>query len=127
MFRPDLYRLTDVKAEVEFFRQSAHAESALDRLQTIELQGIWDAVARLPTRYRLPLTLFHFDGLSHSKVAEALGVSESTARSLVTRARQKLQPMLAPYAAEVLPALEDVFKNRRLANPQCCISLTGSL
>lgn len=68
----------------------------------------------MPPRYRLPLTLFHLDGLSHAKVAEALGISVSTARSLVTRARQKLQPMLAPYAAEILPALEDVFKEQTI-------------
>ncbi len=110
VFRPDLYRSTNVETELELSRQSAHTESALARFEAIELrQRIWDAVARLPPRYRLPLTLFHLDGLSHSKVAEALGVSVSTARSLVTRARQKLQPMLASYAGEVLPALEDVF------------------
>ena len=87
----------------------------MERLEAIELrQRIWDAVARLPPRYRLPLTLFHLDGLSHVKVAEALGVSASTARSLVTRARQKLQPMLASYAAEVLPALEDVFREQTI-------------
>jgi RNA polymerase sigma factor (sigma-70 family) len=115
VFRPDLYRLTDVKTELELAAQSAHTESALDRLETIELrERIWDAVGRLPPRYRLPLTLFHFDGLSHNKVAEALGVSASTARSLVTRARQKLQPMLASYAAEVLPALEDVFREQTI-------------
>jgi len=50
------------------------------------------------------MTLFHLEGLSHSKVAEALGVPVSAARSLVTGGRQKLQPMLASYAAEVLPA-----------------------
>jgi RNA polymerase sigma factor (sigma-70 family) len=109
VFRPDLYRSTDVKTELELVGQSAQAESAFDRLEAIELQQrVWDAVARLPPRYRLPLTLFHLDGLSHAKVAQALAVSVSTARSLVTRARQKLQPMLASYAAEVLPALEDV-------------------
>jgi hypothetical protein len=113
VFRSDLYRLADAKAELELSGQSAHIESAVERLEAIELrQRIWDAVARLPPRYRLPLTLFHLDGLSHSKVAEALGVSVSTARSLVTRAWQKLQPMLASYAAEVLPALEDVFKEQ---------------
>lgn len=113
VFRPDVYRLTDAKAELDLGRQAAQTESALERLEAIELsQRIWDAVAQLPPRYRLPLTLFHFDGLSHSKVAEALGVQVSTARSLVTRARQKLQPMLARYAAEVLPALEDVFREQ---------------
>ena len=115
VFRPDLYRLTDVKTEFELSGQSSHSESAFDRLAAIEFrQRIWDAVARLPPRYRLPLTLFHLDGLSHNKVAEALGVSVSTARSLVTRARQKLQPMLAHYAAEVLPALEDVFTEQAI-------------
>jgi RNA polymerase sigma-70 factor (ECF subfamily) len=89
VFRPDLYRLTDVKTESELFGQPAHAESAFDRLEALELrQRVWDAVARLPPRYRLPLTLFHLEGLSHGKVAEALGVSVSTVRSLVTRARQ---------------------------------------
>jgi RNA polymerase sigma factor (sigma-70 family) len=113
VYRPDLYRLPDEKRELELSAQSAHVESAVERLEAIELrQRIWDAVGQLPPRYRLPLKLFHLDGLSHSKVAEALGVPVSTARSLVTRARQKLQPMLASYAAEVLPALEDVFREQ---------------
>src|SRR5262249_8087337 len=113
VFRPDLYRLPDVKTESQLSGQSAHSESALEKLQVIEMrQRIWDAVGRLPPRYRLPLTLFHLDGLSHSKVAEALGVPVSTVRSLVTRARQKLQPMLSAYAAEVLPALEDIFREQ---------------
>src|SRR5215471_1370579 len=56
-FRPDLYRLPDVKTELELSGQSAHSESALEKLQAIEMrQRIWDAVGRLPPRYRLPLT-----------------------------------------------------------------------
>lgn len=110
VFRPDLFRLTGVQTALELDAQPAHTESALARIEAIELQQrIWDAVARLPPRYRLPLTMFHLDGLSHSKVADALGVPVSTVRSLVTRARQKLQPMLASYAAEFLPTIDDVF------------------
>lgn len=119
-FRPDLYRSASAEAEAELSRQSAPAEAAsgVKRLEALELrERIWAAVARLPPRYRLPLTLFHLDGLSHARVAAALGVSESTARSLVTRARQKLQPMLAAYAADVLPALEDVFREQSPAKP----------
>ena len=115
VFRADLYRSVDDNTEFELAAQSAPIESAFEQLQAIELQQrVWQAVDRLPPRYRLPLTLFHLDGLSHSKVAKALGVSVSTARSLVTRARQKLQPMLASYAGEVLPALEDVFREQTL-------------
>jgi RNA polymerase sigma factor (sigma-70 family) len=113
-FRPDLYRLADAETELVFFSQPANTTTALEALETIELrQRVWDAVARLPPAYRLPLALFHLDGLSHAKVADAMGVGESTVRSLVTRARRKLAPMLASYAAEVLPALQDV-----LADPE---------
>ena len=109
VFRPNLYRSADDNVDI------ADSESAFDHLAAVELrQRVWDAVGRLPARYRLPLTLFHLDGLSHRKVAEALGVPVSTARSLVTRARQKLQPMLAEFAAEVLPAMEDVFREQTM-------------
>ena len=112
-FRPDLYRLPNVETEFELFEYPAHIEPVLARLESIEVrQRVWDAIARLPPLYRLPLTMFHFDGLRHAKVAEALSVSESTVRSLVTRARKKLAPMLAPFAAEILPALEDVLRGQ---------------
>jgi RNA polymerase sigma factor (sigma-70 family) len=115
VFRPDLYRSSDIGTELELSGEPTRSESALTRLEEIELrQRVWDAVARLPPRYRLPLTMFHLDGLSHRKVAEALGVPESTVRSLVTRARQKLQPMLASYAVGVLPALEDMLKEQKV-------------
>lgn len=114
-FRPDLYRLADREAELTLFATSASSESALQAMESIELrQKVWDAISTLPPRYRLPLTMFHMDGLSHRKVGEAIGVAESTARSLVTRARQRLEPVLAGYAAEVLPALQDVLKEQDL-------------
>jgi RNA polymerase sigma factor (sigma-70 family) len=117
VFRPGIYRSSDGKNNPELIGQPARTESALARLEAIELrQRIWDAVARLPPKYRLPLTLFHFDGLSHAKVAEALGVPVSTVRSLVTRARQKLQPMLASYAEELFPAFEDLLQEQAAGN-----------
>ncbi|HEX7289347.1 MAG TPA: sigma-70 family RNA polymerase sigma factor [Candidatus Angelobacter sp.] len=117
-FRPDLYRLADTRAELDLLAKPAEAESALARLERIELQQrVWDAVARLPARYRVPLAMFHLDGLSHARVGQALGVPESTVRSLVTRAREKLRPMLSRYAAEILPALEDVLKEQETRRP----------
>jgi RNA polymerase sigma-70 factor, ECF subfamily len=75
--------------------------SALDRLAEQEtVRRVLDALDRMPARYRVPLTLYHLDGLSHPKVAAALGVPESTVRSLVARARRKLARLLT-HTAEV--------------------------
>jgi Sigma-70, region 4 len=63
------------------------------------------------------LTFFHLDGLSHARVAEALSMPVSTVRSLVTRARRKLQPLLASYATELLPVLEDVLEEQKIRRP----------
>lgn len=55
---------------------------------------IASALAQLPPRYRVPITMYHFDGLSHAQVAAALGERPATVRSLVARARQRLAILL---------------------------------
>jgi RNA polymerase sigma-70 factor (ECF subfamily) len=78
--------------------------SPLDRVEQGEVVGrVLAALERMPARYRVPLTLYHIDGLTHAKVARALGVPESTVRSLVARARQKLARLLvhAPEARDM--------------------------
>lgn len=99
-FRPDIYRST---GEDVFAEQHDPAPSALRQIEKEEIvDGVREAVRNLPERYRLPLTLYHLDGLSHSKVADALHLPESTVRSLTTRARQQLEPLL-----------QDVFEEQR--------------
>ena len=68
----------------------------LQRLEHREVVSrVLAALERLPARYRVPLTLYHIDGLTHAKVARTLGVPETTVRSLVARARRKLAHLLA--------------------------------
>jgi len=70
--------------------------SPLERLERVEVaQRVMAAMDRLPARYRVPLALYHIDGLSHAKVARTLGVPEGTVRSLVARARRKLSRVLS--------------------------------
>ena len=70
--------------------------SPLQRLEREEVVNrVLAALERLPARYRVPLTLYHIDGLTHAKVARTLGVPEATVRSLVARARRKLASLLA--------------------------------
>ena len=74
-------------------------DGALSPLQRIEQNEVAAhvraALERMPARYRVPLTLYHIDGLSQAKVARTLGVPEATVRSLVARARKKLARLLA--------------------------------
>jgi len=70
--------------------------SPLQRLEHGEVVSrVLAALERLPARYRVPLTLYHIDGLTHAKVARTLGVPEATVRSLVARARRRLARLLA--------------------------------
>jgi RNA polymerase sigma factor (sigma-70 family) len=121
-FRPERWRTTDV-AEAAGAPGDVPTAAAdpLTHLEREELaERVRAAVRALPERYRRPLTLYHLDGVRHARIAEALGVTESTARSLVTRARQRLRADLAEYAAH-RPAMrhadstvdpDDVFAER---------------
>jgi RNA polymerase sigma-70 factor (ECF subfamily) len=50
-------------------------------------------VASLPEKYRVPLTLHYLKGMKFREIGEALDIEETTARSLVHRARAKLLAM----------------------------------
>jgi hypothetical protein len=78
-------------------------------------EAVQRAIASLPAKYRLPLTMFHLDGLSYQKVADFLDVPLGTAKSLISRAREKLRLALgAYYAEEIAPAVQEVFNEHRL-------------
>jgi RNA polymerase sigma factor (sigma-70 family) len=112
-FRPDLYRgWTDADEMVNASRD----RSPLDHLLHSEMvQRVGAALEALPPRYRVPIRLYHLDGLSHAKIAEALGVPVATVRSLVARARRKLAPLLAEYAPEATLQTPEVFEEQVVA------------
>ncbi|HEY9225739.1 MAG TPA: sigma-70 family RNA polymerase sigma factor, partial [Gemmatimonadaceae bacterium] len=98
---------------------NAAAPDASDRaVEHAELvERVTRALASLPPRYRTPLRLYHLDGLSHERVAEALGIPVTTVRSLVHRARRKLAKLLADdslpnteHLASGVWHLEDLFE-----------------
>ena len=68
------------------------AAVALDRMSADELVAHIEA---LPEGYRLVFNLVAVEGYSHAEAAEALGITVSTSRSQLTRARATLQRRLA--------------------------------
>ena len=57
------------------------------------------AVAALPERFRVVLTLRDLDGLSGEEVCNALQITESNQRVLLHRARSRVRALLEPYLA----------------------------
>lgn len=108
-FRPNLYRGWDGSDDVA----AAAGPSPLDRVLQAEMaERVAAALNALPPRYRVPVRLYHLDGLSHAKIAAALDVPVATVRSLVARARRKLVPLLAAYAPDGARTIGEVFEER---------------
>ena len=56
--------------------------------------GVLEAVLALPERYRAPVHLFYYEGLSTAEIAAVLGKSEGAVRTRLSRARGKLRELL---------------------------------
>lgn len=64
---------------------------ALDRLNADDLLKLIDT---LPDGYRIVFNMYAIEGYDHSEIARVLGISESTSRSQLARARAILQKLL---------------------------------
>jgi RNA polymerase sigma-70 factor (ECF subfamily) len=57
-------------------------------------------VATLPQGYRRVFVLHDIQGLKHSEIAEALGITEGASKSQLHRARAQLRQKLGPYVED---------------------------
>ena len=113
--RPGLFQQMGSPADLDQLQLpqlEAPPQEVLEQMETAE--AVLRAVAALPAKYRIPLTMFHLDGLSYQKVAEFLDVPLGTAKSLIHHAKRLLKPALAAYAPEVWPMVEEVFHEHKL-------------
>lgn len=60
-------------------------------------EALGRALAELPERRRLAVTLFDGEGYAHDEIADLLGVPAGTVRSDVYHGRRALRAALAPY------------------------------
>lgn len=68
---------------------------ATDEADLGELRSVLDLeVDRLPSRFRAPVVLCYFEGLTHDQAAERLGCPVGTVRSRMSRAREILRSRL---------------------------------
>ncbi|MCU0339282.1 MAG: sigma-70 family RNA polymerase sigma factor [Spirosomaceae bacterium] len=84
-------RQIEVELDAPEAQKAANVEWADAALDASELLTI---VAKLPTGYRTVFNLYAIEGYSHAEIAEQLGITESTSKSQLHRARGLLQEML---------------------------------
>lgn len=87
------YENDDDGAAVEIPDTVSQPDIVLENKQAREL--IIEAVKALPEKHREIIVLRDFEDLSYDQIAEALGISEGTVKSRLSRARMKLQALLA--------------------------------
>jgi len=65
-----------------------------------EVEGgeVFSKVMDLPTKYRIVVVLYYFEGLNTVEIAEILDIKESTVRTRLCRARDKLKKILTEEA-----------------------------
>ncbi|MBT33775.1 MAG: RNA polymerase [Thalassobius sp.] len=61
------------------------------------VEKIRKAMELLPEGYRIVFSLYLLEGYDHSEIGEILGISESTSKSQLNRAKKKLKAIMAQY------------------------------
>ncbi|MBQ7163338.1 MAG: RNA polymerase sigma factor [Bacteroidales bacterium] len=66
-------------------------------MDTMSAEEIMQCIQRLPAVYRTAFNMYAVDGYSHKEIAAAMGITESSSRVYLLRARQMLQEMIKKY------------------------------
>jgi RNA polymerase sigma-70 factor (ECF subfamily) len=64
---------------------------------SFSVKDILKTVQELPDGYRIVFNLFAIEGYSHKEIAQQLGITESTSKTQLLKARKKLQQKLIRY------------------------------
>lgn len=81
-------KIYPIEINEEVVTKSSSDASALDHLSAEDIIAL---VAKLPTQYRTVFNLYVIDGFSHKEIGQKIGISESTSRSNLSRAKTILK------------------------------------
>jgi len=82
------------RIEYNKYRETDELSEELVADQREDLSFVWDAVKSLPEKEREVVHLFYAEGYRTAEIAELLGRNESTVRSDLKRARDRLKDIL---------------------------------
>lgn len=86
--------LSKNKIRYETLRKTDELSETLHGIDRQDLSFVWEAVKKLPVRYREAVHLYYYEGYSTLEIAQILERKESTVRSDLRRGRQALKEIL---------------------------------
>jgi RNA polymerase sigma factor (sigma-70 family) len=72
----------------------AETEAPVEYKEELTVDRVKKAIGQLPDGYRSVLSLYLLEGYDHQEIAEILSISESTSKSQLNRAKNKLKEFL---------------------------------
>ncbi len=78
----------------EINERTVDEESPATEVAEVDLGRIKKAINQLSNGYRVVLSLYLFEGYDHDEISEILGISNSSSRSQLLRAKLKLRQIL---------------------------------
>jgi RNA polymerase sigma factor (sigma-70 family) len=73
----------------------AEEEPEMSYRGELSVERVKQGIASLPDGYRNVLSLYLIEGYDHQEIAEIMGFTESTSKSQLNRAKQKLRELLS--------------------------------
>ena len=70
-------------------------ESHPEYREDLTIERVKQGIEKLPDGYRTVLSLYLLEGYDHQEIGEILGISESTSKSQLNRAKGKLKELLS--------------------------------
>jgi len=62
--------------------------------EDMSVERVKDSIEKLPDGYRTVLSLYLLEGYDHQEIGEIMGITESTSKSQLNRAKTKLKELL---------------------------------
>jgi RNA polymerase sigma-70 factor (ECF subfamily) len=87
-------------------RENVHAETTLNE------EDILAMIHELPEHYRVIFNLYVIEGFTHAEIADLLEIGESTSRTKLTRARQKMQEIYHKRNALIAQVPDEKIKEK---------------
>lgn len=67
---------------------------AVPAAENPDYSSLYEAIERLPEKYRLVVILFYFEDMDVAATADAMGIPEGTVKSRLSKARKLLKEVL---------------------------------